>query len=273
VRLDAARSLLFAPGNDDRKLQHALESDADCIVADLEDSVPPQEKERARESIRRAFGQLGRDGLRSIRVNDRESVDLAFISGLESELDAIVIPKATPASCLAASGSGLPLIAIIETAVGVVRAVETASMPNVVALCLGNLDLSAEMGLTRREDGADLAFARGQLVVASAAAGLRGPFDGVYVDFKDPDGLRREIAHSRSLGFRGKVCIHPSQVADVNDGFSPSASELVWAREVIDADDRARREGSGVTVVGGAMIDEPVVVRARRLLAARRDLL
>jgi citrate lyase beta subunit len=256
------RSLLFAPGSDERKLADALASEADGVVADLEDAVAPAEKPAAREIVARV-------GPRIVRVNGSDTPwfadDLAMVA--ELSLDAIVVPKATPESVAALGAQGPPVIAIIETAQGLRLAYETASSPRVVALLVGAVDLGAELGLEPRPDGLEILHARSKVVVDSAAARIRSPFDIVHLDFNDDAGLEEACRLARSLGFRGKACIHPRQVPIVNRVFTPSDAEIAWARQVIEAYEQGIGEGLGVFALNGAMVDLPVVERARRVLA------
>ncbi|MGH3062351.1 MAG: HpcH/HpaI aldolase/citrate lyase family protein, partial [Gaiellaceae bacterium] len=227
MSLATARSLLFAPGNDERKLEKALAAGADAVVADLEDAVPAAEKEAARTVARRVLGGAATPSLVAVRVNAADTehwgADLQAVADLE--LDALVLPKATPDAVGALGPDGPPVIAIVETALGVRHAYETARMPRVAALVLGAVDLGLELGLEPRADGQEVLYARSRLVVDSAAAGLRSPFDVVHVDTRDDDGLEAEARLARSLGFRGKACIHPAQVAIVNRVFSPTEEE------------------------------------------------
>ena len=256
--LSHARSLLFAPGSDERKLANALASEADLVVADLEDAVAPAEKPAAREVVARVAPKV-------VRVNGTDTEwfadDLALVAGME--LDAVVLPKATPEAVAALSPWGPPVIAIVETAQGLRLAYETASAERVSALILGAVDLGAELGLEPRADGLEILHARSRVVVDSAAAGIRAPFDIVHLEIEDDSGLEQQAAFARSLGFRGKVCIHPQQVPIVNRTFLPSGQEVAWARRVVEAFEASRE---GVLAVNGEMIDLPVVERARRIL-------
>ncbi|HEY1367526.1 MAG TPA: CoA ester lyase [Gaiellaceae bacterium] len=259
------RSLLFAPGNDERKLRRALESDADAVVADLEDAVVPAEKAAARDVV----ASIMRGPRCVVRVNAAGTPyfddDLALVRTLE--LDALVLPKATPEAVAALGEQGPPVIAIVETARGVREAHEVASCARVAALVIGAIDLGAELGLEPRADGAEILYARSKVVVDSAAAGVRPPFDIVHPDVHDDAGLEEECRLARSLGFRGKACIHPRQVPIVNRVLGPSEAEVEWARGVVAAFEEAETEGRGVLAVNGEMIDLPVVERARRVLA------
>jgi citrate lyase subunit beta/citryl-CoA lyase len=205
---------------------------------------------------------------RVVRVNGAETQwfadDLALVG--EMSLDAIVLPKATPEAVAALGAGGPPVIAIVETAQGLRLAYETATAPRVEALVVGAVDLGAELGLEPREDGLEILHARSRVVVDSAAASIRAPFDIVHLDIHDDEGLEAQCAFARSLGFRGKVCIHPQQVPIVNRVFSPNESEVAWARRVVEAYEDNVARGEGVFALNGKMVDLPVVERARRVL-------
>lgn len=266
----SARSLLFAPGNEERKLRGALEAGADVVVADLEDAVPHAEKDAARELVLDVLAEARTPSVLAVRVNGHGSpsweADLGVVARLD--LGAVVLPKAAPEAVAELGRDGPPVIAIVETAVGVKRAFETASASRVTALVLGAVDLGVELGLEPRPDGLEVLFARSKLVVDSAAAGIRAPFDLVHVDTRDHDGLEAECRLARSLGLRGKACIHPAQVEVVNRVFSPSAEEADRARRIVAAYEQGLEAGRGVVSLDGEMIDLPVVERARRVLAA-----
>jgi citrate lyase subunit beta/citryl-CoA lyase len=263
-----ARALLFAPGSDAAKLTRALESEADVVVADLEDSVVPEQKQRAREIVSAVFGEAGDGPLRAVRLNgvgtDYFDDDLRTLARLD--LAAFVLPKATPEAVARLGADGPPVVAIAETAQGIRQAYEIAALPRVVALALGAADLGAQLWTAPRHDGLEILHARSTLVVDSAAAGIRGPFDGVHLDVADDDGLEEEALLARSLGLRGKICIHPRQVPVVNRVFAPTPDEAAWAREVLDASEQAAREGRGALVVRGALVDVALVQRATRIL-------
>ena len=268
VELSHVRSLLFAPGSDEHKLRGALESGADAVVADLEDAVAPAEKGAARELVARVLFSPMSDTKTIVRVNAADTPyfadDLAAVA--ELPLDAVVLPKASP-EAVEAIRNGPPVIAIVETAAGVRHAYEIASDPKVFALILGAVDLGAEVGLEPRPDGLEILYARSKVVLDSVAAGIRAPFDIVHLDLDDDEGLEADCRLGRSLGFRGKACIHPAQVPIVNRIFAPSEAEVEWAHRVVDAYEQGLGEGRGVLALDGAMVDLPVVARARRILA------
>ena len=204
-----------------------------------------------------------------MRVNGADTVwfadDLAMVGELAPE--AIILPKASPEAVAALGETGPPVIAIVETAAGLRGAYEIASCPRVGALLLGAVDLGAELRLEPRPDGLEILYARSKVVVDSTAAGVRPPFDIVHLDVADGVGLEAECAFARSLGFRGKACIHPAQVETVNRVFGPSEGELAWARDVVSSFERELAQGRGVFALEGKMVDLPVVERARQVLA------
>lgn len=266
--LSRIRSLLIAPGSDERKLTRLFASEADLVVADLEDAVAPAEKEAARALTARMLAEVPSKALRAVRINGVDTGlaedDLAALAGLP--LDAIMVPKATPEAIAALGPDGPPIVAIVETAQGLRASYEIAASPRVAVLTLGAVDLAAELRLEPRPDGQEILFARSKLVLDSAAAGIQGPIDVVYLNVRDPVGLEAEARLVRSLGFRAKSCIHPDQVAIVNGVFGPSPAEVEWARRVVEAFEQGLAEGRGAVALDGEMIDLPVVNRARSVL-------
>jgi citrate lyase beta subunit len=267
--LDSARSFLFVPASDERKLRKALATAADVVVADLEDAVSFAQKDAAREAVRRVLPDEPSDALVAIRVNGADTAFFAADVELVQELrpDVLVLPKASPAAVDALGGDGPPVVAIVETADGLREAYEVASQPRVQALIVGTIDLGVELRLEQRADGLEILFARSKAVLDSAAARVRAPIDRVWTDVRDGDGLEADARFARSLGFRGKACVHPDQIEIVNGVFTPSDEELTRARRVVEAYELAVGEGEGVTAIEGEMIDLPVVERARQVLA------
>jgi citrate lyase subunit beta/citryl-CoA lyase len=268
VNVSTLRSLLFAPAAEERKLRQALEAGADGVIADLEDGTAPAEKEAARAIVAAVFAEDDPRCARIVRVNAADTEwfagDLELVARLA--VDFVMLPKATPQAVAALGSGGRPVLAIVETAAGLRVAYETGSTDRVTALVLGTHDLGAELRTTSRPDGLEILYARSKVVTDSAAAGLRSPFDTVYLDTRDTEGLEREAALARSLGFGGKVCIHPAQVETINRVFTPSEAELEWARRVLEAYREALREGRGAVALDGKMVDMPIVKRAERLL-------
>lgn len=261
-----ARSLLFVPGDRPERFDKAVATGADCVIIDLEDAVASGSKQQA---LGHALAWIEAGGSAVVRVNavgatwhDHEIAALAATTAL------VMVPKSQSAGDLAAVADrlgGERVIALVETALGVRDADLVCSAPGVVRVALGNVDLSAELGVDPASHPA-LTYARGRLVVASAAAGIASPIDGVTTVLESADALAADLAVTRELGFGGKLCIHPRQVDAVNAALRPSDSEIVWARRIIEAS-----AGSiGVSVFDGTMVDAPVIARAERILA--RDL-
>ena len=268
MNVSTLRSLLFAPAAEERKLRNALEAGADAVIADLEDGTAPAEKEAARAIVEAVFAEEDARCARIVRLNAADTQwfagDLELVGRLA--VDFLMLPKATPQAIAALDSAGPPVLAIVETAMGLRVAYETGSSDRVTALVLGTHDLGAELRTTARPDGLEILYARSKVVTDSAAAGLRSPFDTVYLDIRDAEGLEREAELARSLGFGGKICIHPAQVETVNRVFTTSEAELEWARRVVEAYHEALREGLGAVALDGKMVDMPIVRQAERLL-------
>jgi citrate lyase beta subunit len=272
--LTSARTFLFAPGNSSAKLCRALDSRADAVICDLEDSVPAASKQEARDVVSDVIAgwlQTPRSRPRplvAVRVNsdgDELARDLDLVAGLP--LDVVVVPKASLGLIETLPTPITPLVSLVETAAGLRSAFAIANHPSVVALMLGTVDLTLELGLTQRRDGRELLFARSSLVVDSAAAGLRAPIDGPRLDFHSDADLRAEVRMARSLGFGGKACIHPRQLPVVAQAFAAAERDLGWARRVVECYDAAAEAGDGAVAVDGEMVDQPVAELARRMLA------
>ncbi len=263
--LAAARTLLFVPADRPERFAKAPASGADLVVLDLEDAVAPDAKTTAREH---AVAWLAEHG-GGVRINaagtDWHADDVAAVA---AHVCVVMVAKAESPEALTALAArlapGSAVLALVETAAGVARAVAVAAAPGVDRLAFGSYDLAAELGVSP-DDREAMAWSRGALVVASAAAGLPAPFDGVTGDIRDDDRLRSDVRASARTGFSAKLCIHPRQVPVVHEALAPSAEELAWAKAVVSA-----AAGGGVSVVDGRMVDKPVVERARRLLATVR---
>lgn len=296
--LTRLRSLLFTPGNRLDRVPKALAAGADAVILDLEDAVGAADKLASRAAVT-AFFAAAEPGLRvsamiGVRVNSLQSelgrADLAALATLPAAQrpDFLVFPKAEtvaePALCRrafgadtaattaataaattaanTASGIGMPaLIAIIESARGVLAAPALAAAPGVQALAVGGLDLCADLGCSFGWE--PLLHARSAVVMAAASAGICA-VDMPWFDLQDDSGLVAECQRVRALGYGAKLAIHPRHVAGVNSAFSPSAEERDYAEGVIAAFEAAA--GNAFTF-RGRMIDEPVIRSARRVLA------
>lgn len=259
--VEGARTALFVPGDRPERFAKAVDSGADLPILDLEDAVSADAKAGARESVRSWLQEGGRA---SVRINVADSADqpedvtaLADVPGLV----AILVPKAEDPDVLGEIHDRLqvPLIALIETVVGVDRLREITQVPGVARLGFGHLDYSVDLGSESSREA--MLSARSSVIFASRLAGLAAPIDGVTAQFRDDDLLADDAAYARDLGFTGKFLIHPRQVAITRDTFSPAPEEVTWAQRVIEA---ART--AGAVQVDGEMVDAPVVARAERIL-------
>lgn len=276
------RSYLFVPGSNPRRLEKALELEADAVLVDLEDAVPPAEKARARSILSEWLGSGAAASGRRIfvRVNleggrvPEEDLDVACQQGVEG----IFVPKVETAGVIEAVDraltglererglSTLSLVALVETAKGVLDLREFAgSSPRLRAVALGTVDLMADLGV----EGSDLLldWARAQVILTSRAAGLDPPIDTVFVDISDPTGLARETRRAKQDGFFGKLLIHPSQIGPANAIFTPSQEEVAAARRLLAAYESSLTAGEGALIVDGRLVDRASVRTARSLIA------
>jgi citrate lyase subunit beta/citryl-CoA lyase len=276
------RSFLFAPGNHARRVEKALSLDADAVILDLEDAVATAEKRATREAVIAALPRPRR-GLLYVRVN---AVDTEFCYGdlaaiIRPGLDGVILPKVESAAGLATADwllaqfereQGLApratdLVPIIETARGLSRIdaiLAAGTRVKRVAFGAGDFTLDVNMAWSRGE--AELAYARAKIVTASRAAGIEAPFDTVWVDLADEEGLEASARTALGFGFHGKMCIHPNQIAVVNRVFTPSEAEIAFAERVVAAFARAEAEGSAAIQLDGKFIDYPILYRAQRVL-------
>lgn len=216
------RSLLFVAAHDGAALTDALASAVHAVVADLEDSVAAADKQRARDVIADSFAGPREGPARLVRVNELDGPlaadDLALVASLA--VDALVVPLATPEALAYLPADGPPVVAVVETAAGLLRANELAAHPRVVGLALGAKDLTLDLGIEQTAGGQELLYARSKLVVDAAAAGLRLLFDRVYPYRDDEPGLLADARLVRSLGFRGKSTLAPEHVETINRVFN-----------------------------------------------------
>lgn len=258
----SARSLLFVPGNRPDRIDKALSSDADLAVIDLEDAVHPSAKVEARQA---SSAVLVRGVAAAVRINNDESgelfeADLAELSKAGEGLVAVVLPMAAPARLRRLRDLVSPstvVIALVETAAGL------GALPDIVAasdrVAFGHLDFAADLRCA--PDSGVVAWARTQLVLHSRLRDMPAPIDGVTTDVRDMEATGEDARAAFAEGFGGKLCIHPNQVPVVNRAMTPSAEEVSWARAAL-----AAASGTGLAVVGGQMVDAPVLERARWIL-------
>ena len=258
-----ARSYLYVPGDKPEMLAKAAERGADALIIDLEDAVAPERKTLARAALREF---LPSPCPAWVRVNNHPELLEDDIAAAANSAG-IIVPKAEPDVLTAvAEATTRPITALIETAAGVLATAEVARVKQVQRLAIGEADLAAELGVSPGPDGLELLFARSQVVVASAAAGLDAPTAPVFTDFRDGDGLRRSTLALSRLGFGSRAAIHPAQVPVINEVFTPTATELADALALLDAYEQARASGQGAGAVHGVMFDVAVVRQARRVI-------
>lgn len=284
------RSLHFVPGASEKLLQKSLALPADALILDLEDAVTPAHKDDARRVVRRWLDAVDFGGReRIVRANPLDSpwghADIeCLLEGAPP--DALLVPKVRDTGDLKMlhevllagerrGGHEPGAVELIVIATETPQAVQNlASLPHaqrVTALTWGAEDLSAALGARRNrgDDGRYLPVfehCRFATLLAAAAAGV-APLDGVYVDFRDLDGLAAECREAADMGFTGKMTIHPAQVETVNATFTPSADDVADARELIEAFETNAREGRMVFSFRGEMVDVPHLERARRIIA------
>lgn len=278
------RSVLFVPSTVERFVERAPEVGADAVCLDVEDSIPPAEKPKARTAAAEAIERMPRTGyVTLVRVNGLATGlledDLRAV--VRPGLDGIVLPKSDSAATVRKAeeliaplerergleAGSVRIIPLIETALGVVNSYEvcTASL-RVLAGSFGAEDLATDMGIRRTRGGKEIEWPRAQIAVACHAAGLV-PIDTPEPDYTDLEYLEREASFARSLGFRGKYCIHPAQVEVVNRVFSPSREEIEEAKTIVELLEREGiAKGRAAIPVNGRMIDTPIYWRARRLV-------
>lgn len=251
---------LFVPGHRPDRFAKAGASGADAVILDLEDAVPLEAKDAARA----ALASYDAATLALVRINAHgtpwHDADVAAVAALRPA--GVMLPKAEDGAMLdtlaAALGPDIPIVALVETARGLAQARALAAHPAVSRLAFGSVDFCADLGSAHLRDL--LLPARFELVLASRLAGIAPPLDGVTVRIDDEAEAEDDARHAAALGFGGKLAIHPRQVTPIRSGFRPSAAEIAWAERVLASGDGAAR-------VDGAMVDEPVRIRARALLA------
>jgi citrate lyase subunit beta / citryl-CoA lyase len=258
------RSLLFVPGSRPELYDKALAAGADAVIVDLEDAVAPADKLSARESVR---GWLRPGHAVIVRINAVDTpwfLDDLALCALPG-VAAVMLPKAERAETIATlmKVGARGVLPLIESAAGFAALASIAAAPGVQRLVFGSIDFQLDLGMRDAHEDELLVF-RSQIVLASRLAGLASPIDGVSTAIDDAAALYIDVQRARRLGFGGKLCIHPKQVAGVHHGFAPSAYELAWAQRVVAAS--AAAKGAAITV-DGKMVDKPVLLRAERILS------
>ena len=265
------RSYLYVPGHRSEMFAKARSRGADALILDLEDAVPEAAKEEARLAVADFLRtRAGQGPAIWVRLNAGELLADDVRAIIAAGPDGVSLPKVSSPEDVARlgellAGRPVPIIALIETAAGVLNAPAIARAPGVVRLAIGEADLCAELAMAPSDDEHELAPIRTHIVLASAAAGLEPPVGPVSTDFADLEAFRRSTEAIRRMGFGGRAAIHPAQVGVVNDVFTPTADAVAEARRLI-ARFEAAGGGAGVDE-HGRMVDEAVVRAARRTLS------
>ena len=248
---------LFVPADRPERFEKAAAAGADAVILDLEDAVAADAKDAARAALRSGFASVPV----LVRVNGLGTpwhvADMAALAG--HAFSAVMVPKAEAGEAFEAlcKASSAPVVALVESARGLADARRIAGTANVARIAFGSIDFCADLGCAHIRDA--LQAARCELVLASRLAGLVAPIDGVTTAIDDADAISGDARHARDLGFGGKLAIHPRQIAPIRAGFAPDDAEVAWARKVLAS-------GDGAAAVDGAMVDEPVRLRARAIL-------
>jgi citrate lyase subunit beta/citryl-CoA lyase len=282
--LELLRSLIFVPGNRANMLERARSFNADIIMVDLEDSVPPAEKVNAREMARQWVPRLHNEGHRvMVRLNSLDTGltwdEMAAVisqslygisvgkteSGWDlQEIDRIVGPLEAAAGL---EPGAIKVIPWIESAKAVMNVQQIAvTSARIIAIAFGAEDYTNDMGIQRTDSGEEVYIPRASVAIAARAAGISS-LDSPYVAFRNPEGLKQDAQFARQLGYNGKFAIHPSQIDIINETFSPKPEDIEYARRVVQAWQEAEATGRGSLDLDGKMVDVPVVKRAQNLLA------
>lgn len=276
----ARRSLLFAPATRPEIFAKALASGADLVCVDLEDAVAPDLKQAARPAgfdfLRAAAGDGDGGPERILRINGLKTIaglrDLSALADAGIAAGMVMLPKVESAeelrladAVLTEAGSMLKLAALVESVRGIEAAHAIAgATPRLDLMMFGGADLAAELGT--RVAPEPMAYARARLVQAARGAGI-DLIDVPALDFRNQDAVAEDAARARDLGFTGKAALHPANVALVNAAFTPDATEITWARRVIESFEAS---AGGVAVLDGKLIEKPVVAAQRRVLSRAR---
>ena len=271
------RSVLYIPGSKERALEKATGLACDAIIFDLEDAVAMDEKVNARATLAKALTE-GDYGARAriVRINGLDTewgkadvLAMADAIHAGAKVDAILIPKVSLKSDLDAVANlinGVPLWAMMETAMGMLNAAEIAAHPRLEGMVMGTNDLAKELQCRFRADRLPMLTGLGLCLLAAKTYG-KIIVDGVYNAFKDEAGLKAECDQGRDMGFDGKTLIHPAQLDIANAAFAPSEAEIDLAQRQIAAFEAAEAQGLGVAVVDGKIVENLHIVTARQILA------
>jgi citrate lyase subunit beta / citryl-CoA lyase len=280
--LKLARTWMFVPGSEMKKMEKSRSFVADALIYDLEDAVSFSEKDAARKIVKNEVRSNHKQA-KFVRINGFHSSlfqdDLNEI--FDVNIQGIFFPKSESVEQMIVlseiisklekeadiSDGTIEIVPMIESALGLQRAYEIASsVQRVKRLAFGSLDFALDINAQLTKEGTELLYARSQLVVASRAAGIEAPIDTVFFDIKDSANLTKEALFVKQLGFQGKLVIHPSQIDIVNEVFKPTNQEIEEAGLIVAAFEEALSGGLGVVQFRGKMVDKPVAEQARKIL-------
>ncbi|MFD2925614.1 HpcH/HpaI aldolase/citrate lyase family protein [Halobacillus naozhouensis] len=286
--MSVLRSYLFVPARQLSMIRKAIQSEADCIIIDLEDAVVTAEKESAREIMIYTLQELKGAKPIYVRINDtstpfwEEDITSSILNGASG----VVVPKSeskeqmihlcervvkwlsSENAAYADGTSPFDVIPLIETAKGVQHVDEIAGAHSFISnLAFGSIDYSLDIGCELTPEGKELIYPLSKIVVASRAAEIGGPIDAVYPDLSNHTGLVEEAKRSKNLGFKGKLIIHPKQLEAVNQLFAPSEREVQQAREIVDEFEKAELSGKASITVDGRLVDYPVYKKAKEIVS------
>lgn len=279
----SACTFLFVPGDQPERILKALQAMADAVIIDLEDAVRPENKAAARAGLIPLLtpNKFNTSPLILIRTNEATSAEFTedLKVALNLKVDAIVLPKFSPgASAVRAdeviskieAGVGqtqpVSVIGLIESTEGILNLLSSSKIPDrVKRLAFGAADLYADLGVTYRASGPNTDLAMAALVLASAHSQLGAPIDSPHFTIADSQGLQVRSRFASEMGFGGKLCIHPDQLAIVQESFQVNVNERDWATRVIERwSDRDQKLGA--ILLDGALVDEAMVKQAKRIL-------
>jgi citrate lyase subunit beta/citryl-CoA lyase len=272
-------SRLYLPGNTPSLMINAGIHKPDGIILDLEDAVAPNKKYEARFVVRNALRNIDFYGAeRMVRINQVPAglQDLEYL--VPHNVNLLLVPKCESADQIRLVNDKISelktkydvsgniwLMPIIESALGVLKALEIAQSENVVAMAIGLEDYTADLGTRRTQEGTESFFARSMVVNACKAAGIQA-IDSVFSDIADMEALKDNVIRSKALGFDGMGCIHPRQIRVIHENYAPDAAEIEKAKKIVNAFIEATAKGLGVVSLGTKMIDPPVVKRAQKVI-------
>ena len=258
---------LFVPGNRSERFDKALASRAGAVIVDLEDAVAPADKAAARASFAAWYRATFAPERVLLRINDESTPsfddDMAIIR--KTGVGGIVLPKTESAAQIERVGATLPsggfVVALVETARGIVDVDELARAKHLQRIAFGTLDYALDVDVSGDERG--LLYPACRIALASRAAGIATPIAGVTAEIGDESKLLADLAFARACGFGAKLCIHPKQVDVIDAAMRPSEAEIDWANRVV----AAAESGHGAVQIDGRMVDRPVIAKALRILA------